>query len=520
MDGTLRRRYSLSSDGTIVPDDPIARRKKFIIRLLTALHAAGNLTFRTEKLISRISAYIGINCNCTILPKRVILSFQDELVFDPTKSESYHFVLPGGLDFHKLILLEQLCFNLTQSEVIDFVEADKVLLSIEQAPPLYSKPFVAFCYFLASLASSMLFFGGNWNEGIWAGILGSFLVYGIDLLCLQLRGLSEISAFASSFSVAFVASLIDRYLYTGDLCLFGTMYGGVVWLLPGLTITISLLEVYSGMIVYGSSRLVYGVSQASQVGFGLAFGTLIFNDSNSIPVSFSAGCKSPLPEIWGIIFLPIAAISFSLIINSSMKEIPGIVVTSAVAQLSGYLLLIHGVNSGVIPFLCAILVTMAARLYAWAHGDERPLIYIIGGLLVLVPGGVGVGVRGSFTTVFQGNPNTGIAFTFNMIMIAITLAIGVFVSLIPTLKWFYSSSLGYAVQEIQERKLLEDTFLVSLEANSLSAKVSTKIPFSANEAEARTVLNPILMDTGAVKKVSSFDSIPRSYERKRALSVL
>lgn len=518
MDRTLRRKYSLSSDGTTVPDDPVVGRKKFIVRLLTALHAAGNLTFRTEKLITRVSTYIGINCNCTILPKRVILSFQDELVFDPTKSESYHFVLQGGLDFHKLILLEQLCFNLTQSDVIDFVEADELLLSIEQASPLYSRPFVAFCYFLASLTSSMLFFGGNLDEGIWSGILGSFVVYGIELLSLQLRGLSEISAFASSFLIAFIASLIDRYLYTGGLCLFGTMYGGVVWLLPGLTITISLLEVYSGMIVYGSSRLVYGVSQASQVGFGLAFGTLIVRDSNSIPISFAAGCKNPLPEIWGIIFLPLAALSFSLIVNSSMKEIPGIVFTSAVAQVSGYFLHIYDVNSGVIPFLCAISVTMAARLYAWAHGDERPLIYIIGGLLVLVPGGVGV--RGSFATVLQGNPNTGIAFTFNMLMIAITLAIGVFVSLIPTLKWFCTSSLDYAVREIEERKL-ENTFLTNLEANALSANASTKIPFSAQEAEAeaQTVLNPILMNM-RVDKVSSFVSIPHTYERKRALSVL
>jgi uncharacterized membrane protein YjjP (DUF1212 family) len=428
----------------------------------------------------------------------VILSFQEELVFDPRKSETYHFVLPSGLDFHKLILLEQLCFNLTQSQSITFVQAEESLCRIEQTPPLYSRPFIAFSYFLASMTSGMLFFGGNWSEGLWAGILGAVVVYGIELLCPKLPGLSEISSFASSFLISSTASLVDSYLFSGNLCLFGTMYGGVVWLLPGLTITIALLEVYSGMTVYGSSRLVYGVSQASQVGFGLAFGAIFVRGSNAIPVSFSTGCRNPISEIWGVFFLPIAALSFSLILNSSEKELPGLVFTSAVAQVSGYVLKIFNVNAGVSPFLCAIFVTTAARLYAWGHGNERPLIYIIGGLLVLVPGGVGV--RGSFTTILKGDPNTGMSFTFNMIMIAITLAIGVFVSLIPTLKWISLVNIGKNENMVCDEG--SGSVLDELELNDhISQKLSNKFTTSERSSGFKSVLNPILLCSSSCEKI-------------------
>lgn len=36
-------------------------------------------------------------------------------------------------------------------------------------------------------------------------------------------------------------------------------------LLPGITITIALLEIFSKMIVYGASRLMYGIFLACQV---------------------------------------------------------------------------------------------------------------------------------------------------------------------------------------------------------------------------------------------------------------
>jgi hypothetical protein len=84
-------------------------------------------------------------------------------------------------------------------------------------------------------------------------------------LCEQYQGLSEVECFLSSFLLSLISSLLDKYVYNNKLCQFGQLFGGIVWLLPGITITIGILEIFSKMIVYESSRLIYGISLALQV---------------------------------------------------------------------------------------------------------------------------------------------------------------------------------------------------------------------------------------------------------------
>ncbi len=53
-------------------------------------------------------------------------------------------------------------------------------------------------------------------------------------------------------------------------------------------------------------------------------------------------------------------------------------------QFVSFLLKNH--SNQAIPFVAAIIVTAASRLYAQRRKKERPLVYMIAGLLVLVPG--------------------------------------------------------------------------------------------------------------------------------------
>lgn len=450
MQDILRRKLSIV-DGTTIPDDAATTKKKFIIRLVSALHGAGNLTFRTEKLIGRVSNHIGLHCTCTILPNRVIISFQEDLVLNPTKSESYTFSLPSGWSVHKLCLLEQLCFDVSMrgKSSLPFSDANEKLEFIEHLPALYSKYTLGAVYFTASLSSALLFYECNGIEACWAGLFGA-LIFVIENASARLAGLGEVVAFISAFSISALATALDLGVYKGELCLFGTMYGGVVWLLPGLTITIALLEIYSGMIVYGSSRLVYGISTASQVGFGLALGRLLIAENETVPESFTRGCREPIPVAYGFLLLPIAATAFAMMLQSGRAQLPGMVATAAVGQFASFWLMRYNMSPSITPFLCSMLVTTTARLWAWVNGNERPLVYIISGLIILVPGGVGV--KGMFRTTLNGDPLAGMQFTYSMVMIGITLAIGVFVSLVPTTKWFIGKHHGKHDSDMQSRR--------------------------------------------------------------------
>lgn len=83
-------------------------------------------------------------------------------------------------------------------------------------------------YGVASFAGCALFFGGSWRDSLWSMLFG-IIVFGINTLAGKLNGLSEISNFVCSLFVAFLATLLDRFVFDGSLCLFGQLLGGTIW---------------------------------------------------------------------------------------------------------------------------------------------------------------------------------------------------------------------------------------------------------------------------------------------------
>lgn len=76
-------------------------------------------------------------------------------------------------------------------------------------------------------------------------------------------------------------------------------------------------------------------------------------------------------------------------------------------------------------------VTIAARLYSY-YIRRRYLLYVYGGLLVLVPGSVSV--RG-FIGIWAGDSAAATEFTLLMLTNCICLALGVFLGMIPRKRW-------------------------------------------------------------------------------------
>ena len=187
------------------------------------------------------------------------------------------------------------------------------------------------------------------------------------------------------------------------------------------------------MIVYGSSRLIYGISLALQLGLGLTAGYKVVFGGNDLPESFESGCRHPIAPEFGLLLLPLASASLGVIINADVYQLPGMILSAGAGQIASYGMTVykHSVGEDAIPVLAAVVVTVTSRLYAY-YMKERPFVYIISGLLVLVPGGVGV--RG-MSQMWGGDAQQGLEFTFKMLMIGVSLAIGVFLALIPKRKW-------------------------------------------------------------------------------------
>ncbi|MFM7179826.1 MAG: threonine/serine exporter family protein, partial [Bacteroidota bacterium] len=85
----------------------------------------------------------------------------------------------------------------------------------------------------ASGSATTLFFGGDFRDGGWGFLMG-IIAFLISKAASNFKGLSEIECFITAIVISAVSALADRFIYDDGLCLYGIMFGGVCWLLPGI----------------------------------------------------------------------------------------------------------------------------------------------------------------------------------------------------------------------------------------------------------------------------------------------
>jgi uncharacterized membrane protein YjjB (DUF3815 family) len=271
-------------------------------------------------------------------------------------------------------------------------------------------------------------YGGQWRDAALAFLWG-LVVYIVEALGNRLRGLTSIVNFITCFLIALGASILDRFVFGENSCLFAQMFGGTVWLLPGVTISVALQELYSNMIVYGSSRLMFGVSQALQMGFGFALGYKAVFFDRSLPPSFKQGCPDSseiMTDHWTYVLLPICIISFAIIGNAPADKWIGILICSFAAYFINSVI---GRDAGTL--LAALGLGLLARIYGRLRG-QQPVIFMISGTLVLVPGGLAV--RG-LASLISADAISGLSFTGNMLVVGCCIALGLFLAQLPRKHW-------------------------------------------------------------------------------------
>ena len=441
-DDILHRKTTMNGEAR-VPDGTETAKKKFIIRLLTEFHKSGTFTFRIEKIIKRVSTEIKINTQCTILPGRVIISFPEDQNESPSKKPSYTFstaaddlVVATFIDLVKIDHLERLYYDLV-SKRVDLYDANDRLRRIENAASVYNDHVKLLSRFFISASCAIMFYGGSWIDGAVGGILGMLTAL-TDEFSEKIPGITYVLPFINSLVVGLVGTLVDRWVFNGGnniagLCTKAYLLGGSVFQFPGLMITFAFLELYSGQTMYGATKLIHGICQASQIGFGLAMGYLLVAEEADTPLSFEYGCSDSVDKVWDVIFIPLYTISLGIPLNSSMEQFIGSVISSIVAYVVYNGLDLMRLPIEIVPLFTAIALTTTSRLYAWFNGNEKPIVYTMMGLMMLTPGTMGV--TGSFNTSMGESVTDGLAFTMRMIIAGVSISVGVFITLIPNLSW-------------------------------------------------------------------------------------
>jgi len=197
----------------------------------------------------------------------------------------------------------------------------------------------------------------------------------------RLPTLSLILPVATAFAVTLLISLLVRPLVHDDV--LRLVAPSLVSFLPGLTLTIAAVELTSGQMMAGASRLVYGIARLGLLAFGVFAGISV--GGQPPPASGAATQLGSWAPWVGILLVAIGYYFFSATPHRSFLWILYALVVAYSAQLLGNVL----VGAELSGLVGAIIVIPAVSLAGKLKGSPSPAIMLTCAYWLLVPGAMG-----------------------------------------------------------------------------------------------------------------------------------
>ena len=393
----------------IVPGGRRSRRETvgLLMDLGRALHRFGAPSHRLEGALTRVAIRLGHEGQFFATPTAIFGAFGH----GPTAETRLARMEGGDVDLGRLSDLDALLGASDRGEA-DVAEAHRRLEAILARPASYGPGIVVACYGLASAAAAR-FFGGGWREIVATALLG-LLLGGLAIAAgrrpVLARVFEPLAAFLASFVATALASLLTPFSpYVATL-------GGLIILIPGLTLTVAMTEISTGHLVSGTARLTGAIVLFLTIGFGVALGSKVGGFVFGVPIVVE---PLALPGATAWIALGVAPLAFTVLFRAHMRDAGWILLAGAVAfggaRLGAGLL---GPQLG--AFLGAFLVGAVGN--GLARRLDRPAcVPMLPGIMLLVPGSLGFA---SLSSLLANDVVSGVDTAFRMTIVAVALVTG------------------------------------------------------------------------------------------------
>ena len=384
------------------------------MRLGCALHNAGFSAHRLEATLSDVSRKLGLEAQFFSTPTSIMAAF------GPPDSQRTHLIRaePGSTNLSHLSGLDRIARDVVYG-TLGPAEGNLRIERLLAEPPQWVLWQVLIAFVLVSVS------------------VASFLKVGTgDLLCAALVGLlcgviitrsrrhsewldieEPLSAFLVAAMAQFLAALIDSGAG------YAITVAGLVVLLPGMAFTTGLIELSTRHLSSGTARLSGALVTFLGLGFGVALGTKLgtalggWMTAHDFVLHLSNAALPFWVEGIGVIVAPLC---FTVLLQANAREAPWIVLAAATAYLtSRFAGRALGEELG--AFLGALMVSGGSTVIALRR-DTTPIVTIVPGLLILVPGSIGLR---SVTSFSQQKVVTGVETAFQVALIGVSLAAGV-----------------------------------------------------------------------------------------------
>jgi uncharacterized membrane protein YjjP (DUF1212 family) len=339
---------------------------------------------------------------------------------DPQQKEIHMINVEPDLDVDKLGRADELA-NRVGHEGAPLLLAYWRLKAIASAPPEFGKWWRLFGFALSASMSSLLFFNGSLWDALFSLLLG-FIVGLLDIISSKSNLYASVLEFTAALVVSFLARTFQVHFKSYDLCYFAMALSSLVQLLPGLSLTLGVSEMVAKSHVTGTSRIMYALFSALQLGFGLAMGENLVIWAPK-PVSADS-CLSPsLPVYLKLVWFCGYTFASNVLLNARLDQWPGMAFASFVGYVVSELTSLK-LDSSASSVISAFAVGITGTAYS-RFTEDLPLVMVLSGILLLVPGGIGVqGV----TAMLGDDVLSGMGFVFDMVIVGLSITLGLLIA--------------------------------------------------------------------------------------------
>ena len=346
----------------------------FVLRLGRALHALGYSSHRIEELLADTTARLGLEGQFFTTPTAIFAAFgaqeQQRTVLERDE--------PGDLHLERLGRVQEIVEDVLGGRRTPR-EGVAALDALDREPPRWGVALTTLAYGIAGGSAACLLGGGAAEvaaAGALAMLTGWVAVAGV--LPPDFRRFHEpLAAFVVSFAVSGLATRVSLSTYLATL-------GGLIVLLPGLTLSAAMSELNAQHLVSGTARLTGAIMRFLVLMFGVALGSRVAQMAFGMVTPGSPVSLPPWSE-WVALFL--APFAFTVLMRARPNDAPailGVCVAAVLGSRAGSRAL--GPELGV--FAGSFVAGLASNLLARARRTPA-LVTLSPALLLLVPGSVG-----------------------------------------------------------------------------------------------------------------------------------
>jgi uncharacterized membrane protein YjjP (DUF1212 family)/uncharacterized membrane protein YjjB (DUF3815 family) len=409
----------------------------FIVDFAYAMSAVGTPSHRLECNLQVVSTHFGLTASYFCTPTGIWFNFGDLLIHDnestPIQPNYNYFVRMSGAssDLGKFIELDDLAAKIESGQFQDIHAARAKITNILNSKSHFSHPLYTILTIVGYSSLFPVLLNGTWGEII-AAIIGGMVVATIMILQSKFPALGRIGSALCTFLCGIVAILFRFALFkTGvhiDILLVA--FSGVVLLLPGLSLTVSVDELTAGHLMSGTMRIVGVLVGVINLIFGLiiasrvdsAISSASWASSYYVPAADATFSRQVLPDWMKLLALPpmIAILIICFKVPRSLISYFFITVACTGAYVgSMYWPLI--VSSEISSMLNAFFVGFIGNIYAVVTKKPSNVVNRCA-ICLLVPGYM-TSMSAAKLALLSDAP-TAVVMLFNAIMTAMSLVIG------------------------------------------------------------------------------------------------